>query len=252
VVGDGTGGFGTTVRIDVATSPLAVEPQSLALGDVDGDGRIDACGRDSLGTLCATAASGFAAARWSTMFAHTGPATTADRSMTVLRGGVCGLTGGGFTCTDSPGVFSSWPASSPALWSGDLDGDGMPDWCSETPSGMACSRMKDRSITTNGESWTFSLDAMPEFSLAQDGVIDATNAALGDVSGDGRTDACAAVQGVVRCAISQGYGFGPRATMLSLPTTAPVTGLWLGDLDGDGKDDVCADDGATIRCATSP
>jgi hypothetical protein len=255
--GDGTGQFGPAVSMGATNFP--VEPESLALGDVDGDGRADACGRTPAGILCATAASGFRAKLWSEAFADTGPATASDHSLAIVQGSVCGAAAtDGVICVrgDVVSVLSTWPAANATnapMWPADLDGDDRPDWCVATADGAQCGLAAEAHITDDGVAWGFSNHAAIEGSVAVDGSIDdVVHSAVADVSGDGRADMCVAVHSNVECAISQGHGFGPRRTMLVMPSSLPIVGLWLGDLDGDGKADACADDGTSITCALSP
>ena len=245
--GDGTGRFTQAVRIDAPAAPLAIEPQSLAIGDVDGDGKPDACGRSAQGLLCATAASGFVAAPWSPEFARAGGACPADRSLAIVDGSVCGTwLAAGIGCTTSTTIFSSWPATTAEVWPADLDGDDVPDWCTATVQGIACSRTSDHALLTEPLPWAYSMGGVVE-GTADGSPPTTTTAALGDISGDGRADACVAVGREVLCGISQGHGFGPRTTVLELPQLS-ITALWLGDLDGDGKADACVDDGTSITC----
>jgi LmbE family N-acetylglucosaminyl deacetylase len=254
--GDGAGHFAKAVSIHAAG--FVVLPESLALGDVDGDGRADACGRDDEGILCATAASGFVAKRWDEAFAAYGPATASDRSLAIVDGRVCGATTNGVICVrdDVEAVLSTWTATNAVnapAWLAELDGDDLPDWCVATTNGASCGLAAEQHLTDGGVGWAFSNHAIIEGSVASDGAVtDVVRSAIADVSGDGRGDLCVAVHATIACAVSQGHGFGPRRTMLVMPTTAPITAMWLGDLDGDGKADVCADDGTSITCARSP
>ncbi|CAN5367376.1 hypothetical protein BH11MYX1_BH11MYX1_30530 [soil metagenome] len=254
--GDGTGHFAKAVSINA--KGFTVLPESLALGDVDGDGRADACGRDDGGILCATAASGFVAKRWDEAFADYGPATASDRSLAIVAGRVCGATTNGVICVrdDVESLLSTWTATNAVnapAWLADLDGDDVPDWCVATANGASCGLAAEQHITDDGVGWAFSDHAVIEGSVANDGAVDdVVRSAIADVSGDGRGDMCVAVHGTIECAVSQGHGFGPRRTMLVMPTQAPIIAMWLGDLDGDGKADACADDGPSITCARSP
>lgn len=253
-VGDGTGRFGSPQTIIAA---LPITPQSLALGDVDFDGRADACGRDATGVICATAGSSWAVKRWSNAFA--GDATTsADQSLAIVYGQICASTISGVICsiTDDTQVLSTWPvqnASGAPAFLADLDGDGRADWCVTTSGGASCSISTEANITDDGVAWGFSNHAQVDGSLKVDGSVDdVAHSAVGDISGDGRADLCVAVHQRVECQVSQGHGFGPRRTLLALSGELPITGMWLGDLNGDGKDDPCVDDGAQITCALSP
>lgn len=250
--GDGAGGFAAPVRIDHAVAALAVEPESLLLGDIDGDRRADACGRDAGGITCARAASGFSVQRWSPLFAHPGGADATDRSLAATDADgdgladVCGLDAAGVVCATSrtgPLTRSRWPGLDVPLWAGDLDGDRRADWCAATDNRISCSVDAHRALTTDGVPWSFALGGSLEPAPGSTAV-----AALGDVDGDDRADLCAIVDRQIVCARSQGRGFGPLTTLATLPPGDPASALWLGDLDGDGTTDACVDDGATIRC----
>jgi LmbE family N-acetylglucosaminyl deacetylase len=254
--GDGTGRFLPSIRIDAPAYPLAVEPDSLILGDIDGDGVPDACGRTTRGIRCATFASGYAATSWSPAFARVGLATARDGALAIVDGQVCGAVTGGVACAIAGGAAttrSTWPADVTALWSGDLDGDYAADWCAATTTGPACGLNADRPVTSDGTPWGFASLTAAEGSMASDGgVADQMHGAVADVSGDGRADLCVAVHSTIECALSQGHAFGPRFPVLTLAPASTVEALWLGDLDGDGKADPCVDDGTSIVCAISP
>lgn len=254
-VGDGTGRFDGSVRIDAPEHPLAIDPDSLMLGDLDGDGRVDACGRTPSGILCALAAHGYAAELWSPAFGSL-DAADAGRPLAIVDRKVCGMMRGGAACA-GPGaraqLRSPWPASALALWPADLDGDGAADWCTATDAGPACGLEADRAFTSEGMPWGFANRAAVEGSVATDGTIaDQTHGAVADISGDGRADLCVAVGSAVECAVSQGHSFGPRFPVVTLAPGTQIQALWLGDLDGDGKADPCVDDGASITCGLSP
>jgi len=196
--------------------------------------------------------------RWSTAFASAGLSTSTDNSLSLVEGALCATTPTGVECArgGTTWTVSTWTAenaiNAPA-WPADLDGDDRPDWCVATPQGVSCGLAAESAITDNGVAWGYSNHAQIEGSIAVDGALDdVERSAVADISGDGRADMCVAVHGTVQCAVSQAHGFGPRRTMIAMPTQAPIIGLWLGDLDGDGKADPCADDGISITCALSP
>ncbi len=253
--GGGNGTFG--ILADVAT--LAVEPQSLAIGDVDGDGRIDACGRDAAGLICATAPQ-FTPQRWSPAFARSGPANATDRSLAAVDSDnngsaeICGVAPVGVICAQHdplnlPAVRSTWPDPALPLWAADLDGDRRADWCSRTPSGISCGVELLSPVTTEGVPWTYSLSGIVDPFPA-----DLDVSAMADLDADGRSDLCGLFDrgtGLqIACARSQGFGFGPFAVLATLPA-GTYTALYAGDLQGDGFADVCADDGVKIYCAFS-
>ncbi|HEY0193673.1 MAG TPA: FG-GAP-like repeat-containing protein [Kofleriaceae bacterium] len=254
--GDGAGRFFSSLRIDAPDAPLAVDPDSLVLGDLDGDGQPDACGRTSAGVRCATAASGYRAVAWSPAFARPAVPGPGTRVLAIVDGLVCGVTPMGVACAAQGAdavLRSAWPADATTLWPGDLDGDDLADWCTSTPAGPACGLAADRAVTSTGAPWGFAINAKVEGSAATDGVVaDETRGAIADVSGDGKGDLCVVLGGAVECALSQGHAFGPRYAVLTLAPGVQAQALWLGDLDGDGKADPCVDDGTAILCAISP
>jgi LmbE family N-acetylglucosaminyl deacetylase len=257
--GLGDGRFDTATRIDQPAQPLAIEPRSLVLGDVDGDGHTDACGRDASGILCATFAQSFAAERWTPAFAAATELPTTSASLTAIAteaghtAAICGVDGSGVQCA-KPGMaaqtvsLSTWPEPTAVVWLADLDGDGAADWCAATDTGPACAVFAQSDLTTDGAPWGFAhagvVDVMP---------ANTATVAFGDIDGDGRADYCVPHEDRIVCARSNGRAFGPRATTLAiLPNQSTASALWLGDLDGDGRMDPCADTGATIACAVQP
>jgi LmbE family N-acetylglucosaminyl deacetylase len=253
--GDGTGQFGALAEV----AALSVEPESLTLGDVDGDGTLDACGRDVAGLVCLIAPQ-FTLQRWSPAFARSGPATATDRSLAAVDSDnngtaeICGVGPAGVICASQdpvnlPEVRSAWPDAAAPAWPADLDGDRRADWCSRTPMGISCGIDLLSTLTTDGVPWTYSLSGIGDPFPA-----DVVTGAMGDVDGDDRSDLCNIVVRdsgpQIACARSQGFGFGPLATLVTLPAGSYV-GLYLGDLDGDGIDDACADDGTNLWCARS-
>jgi len=255
-IGDGAGGFQDSIRIDAVGQPLAIDPQSLMLGDLDGDGLIDACGRSAAGLLCAKAATGYVAEPWSPAFGGPQTAALPARPLAIVDSRVCGVANGGVACAaegEPAALRSTWPGNGTALWPADLDGDGEVDWCSATATGPACGLDADRVVTSDGTPWGFAFRSVVEGSAATDGAIaDQVHGAVADISGDGRADYCVVVGGGVACALSQGHAFGPRFPMLTLPVGQTAEALWLGDLDGDGKADPCVDDGSAVSCTLSP
>jgi LmbE family N-acetylglucosaminyl deacetylase len=242
------------VRIDDPAAPLAIEPESLVLGDIDGDGMTDACGRAATGIACATAATGYRAAPWSQTLGGTGPATPADRSLAIAPGGqICGLGGAGVVCvarssTELTDVRSTWPDPSAALWIANLDCDLDPDWCVATPSGPACSLAADRTTTTEGVAWGYSFAGQIQGSQGDGAPPDTASAVFTDVDGDGRDDLCTVRDGAIACARSQGHSFGPRSVIARLPPGMAPASLWAEPARGAPAPRLCAADATTIAC----
>ena len=247
------GGLAPAVRIDSPDAPLAIEPESLVLGDVDGDGVPDACGRDAGGVVCATAASGYRAARWATALASAGPATPTDRSLAIAHGEICGLTAAGVACVArgadaASDVHSTWPDRGAALWIADLDGDGVVDWCAATPAGPACSLGRDRDLTTDGVPWGYAAAGQIQGSNAERPPLDTATAAFTDVDGDGRDDLCTLQGELIACARSLGRGFAPRTAIARLPAGMVATALWAEPAAPGRPPQLCAADATTIAC----
>jgi len=255
--GMANGGLLPAIRIDDRDAPLVIEPESLALGDVDGDAQTDACGRDADGILCATAASGYRAARWSYALGGAGPtsatATATARSLTIAPDGkICGLDDAGVICigkdATSGTVRSTWPDRRAALWFADLDGDHQADWCTATPAGPACSLASETALSSDGVAWGYTLRGMVEAGMADGAIPDTATAVFTDVDGDGRDDLCMARDGVIVCARSTGHGFGPRSAVARLPAGMVPTSVWAEPARGGREPKVCAADATTIAC----
>lgn len=256
--GTGSGAFLPATRIDDPSSPLAIEPRSLMLGDVDGDRRIDACGLDVGGIVCATAATGFEPRRWTPAFAEGSTRMTTAASLTASDANadgideICGVDTMGVLCAArGDGLARSRRTMSVAedatVWIADLDGDREADWCASTEGGPACAVWAQRELTMEGAPWSYARDGDVD-------VVPATTAtvALADIDGDGRADLCRLRDDRVVCTRSQGRAFGPRMTLALLPNQSTGSALWLGDLDGDGRADPCVDTGTSITCAVQP
>jgi hypothetical protein len=245
------------VRVDSRDVPLAVAPDSLALGDIDHDGRLDACGRDAAGLLCATAASGYVARRFSPALAAVDPTSAAsiatDRSLAIAPDGrLCALAADGVVCVAAGAgaaldVRSAWPDRRAALWVADLDGDRQVDWCVATASGPACGLAGDAAITRDGGAWGYALAGAVEAS-AGDGPPDPATAVFTDIDGDGRDDLCAVRGATIACARSLGHGLSPRSPVARLPAGLTPTSLWAEPARPGQPPRLCAADAATSAC----
>lgn len=245
-------GLGSGTFDGVLQHSLPVEPESLVIGDLDGDRRQDACGRDANGILCTDATTTVPTRRWTPAFGRDGAADTTDRSLALIDRKICGVIDTGLVCAShgdpaDVDVRSSWPRASDVVWQADLDGDLRGDWCSSSPSGIACGLASERDVTTDGVPWGFSLAG-----VVDPAPTDGPTSALADIDGDGRADLCSLRDGRIMCARSQGHGFGPQSVFAELPAGPAPTALWLGDLDGDHRADACVDQGGSIVCFRAP
>jgi len=253
--GRGDGTFATAVRIDSPAAPLAIDPHSLTLGDLDGDGVADACGRDSDGVLCARSTQGFAAARFTPQFADSDARETTAPSLRIDQvdgtAEVCGVAAEGVVCAQGGATFASqlrsaWPDPAACVVPAELDGDRKADWCVLADSGPSCGLASESAVTTDGVPWGFAMNGVVEAPVHDSALSD-----IADIDGDGTGALCAPVgDGTIGCARSNGHGFSPRTVVAVLPDGAQAVAMWLGDLDGDGRADVCVDLGEAIACAT--
>lgn len=142
---------------------------TIRLSDVDGDGRVDVCGRGPEGFVCTLADErGFGST-------HRGPAMTGE-------------------AWDGRDVYTT-------LRMGDVDGDGASDVCARTSEGVRCWLWTGESFST--------LVVGPELSNAAgwDQSARYTSLRLADVDGDARVDLCARASDGLRCWLSEGTHF---------------------------------------------
>ncbi len=232
--------------------------------DVDGDRRADACARTAEGFRCLLA-SGHGFAR-----TVTGPALgdaegfgTVSAAAALRMGDVtgdgradlCAPVGSAFACwratatgLDAPLPGPTVPAGMTEVFLADVDGDGRDDLCARGAAGLACHRATDagfvalRILDALGDAQGFG-------ALARHGSI-----RMGDVTGDGRADACARTAAGVRCwpAVDGGFGEpleGPRwSDAAGFAILAHGSTLRLADVDGDGRAEVCARTPAGFAC----
>jgi len=244
---------------------------ALGIGDVNGDGRDDACGRDAHGISCAIsvqstssgdgampktvfrsvargrAATGSAAAAW----VPAGTIHLADVTGDG-RADVCVAAPEGIACAASNvvgelGPFGTWSLDDHAasMRFADIDGDGRADACMRTSAGISCARSVGRRFDA-AHAW---LADMTDARGWRDTKYAAT-VQLADVDGDGRADVCGRGPNGVQCALSTGKGFGKLDRWSIAPELAEGA-LHFGDLNGDGRDDVCGHTHEGIVCALS-
>jgi peptidoglycan/xylan/chitin deacetylase (PgdA/CDA1 family) len=245
------------------------EPSTIRIGDVNGDGRDDVCGRTPLGVTCAVSVQSAATAddglprtifRAARRGAPPGglPGSAAEVPVGVIHladvtgdrwADVCVAAPDGVACaasdvTGALGAFRVWSRDDHAasFRFADVDGDGKADACSRTPSGIACARNVGRRFDAP-RTW---LADMTDARGWRDAQLAAT-VQLADVDGDGRADVCGRGPNGVMCALSLGKSFGK----LERWSTDFASDVHLGDLNGDGRDDVCGPTREGIACALS-
>ncbi len=193
---------------------------TIRMGDLDGDGRADVCGRAALGLRC-----------W------------------LSTGTGFGAVWAGPDWSDEAGWDDhSWWSSIRLI---DLDGDGLTDACGRGGAGIECSLSTGTGFGP--------VIVGPEWSDAG-GWGDWSNAAtlrFGDLDGDGDQDLCARANAGVLCAPFDGAGFGDPFWGPALDDAGAWdlqrfhSTMRLADVDGDGRADLCARGWSGMRCWAS-
>ncbi len=210
---------------DAAGFGGAAEATTFRLGDVDGDGRADACARGAAGWVCELSdgtgflPSGFVSADFSD-FAGFAAAESRYRSIRL----------------------------------GDVDGDGLADVCGRSVDGVHCALSTGSGFAAAAR-FTAEFDDASGYGGSEYGAT----LELGDLDGDGLADVCLRGSDGLRCAISTGSGFAASAAWIT-PGFTDLEGwaargrflsIRLGDFDRDGRADVCGRHAAGIVCARS-
>jgi hypothetical protein len=259
-------GFG---RVLVATPSAGTDLgapsvyETLRTGDVNGDGRADACLREPSGVSCwLSEGSGLGRRVVGPPLSDAGgwvePAYyTTIRLADVTgdgRADLCARGADGFTCWRSTGEgFAPWhtlaelsdvagfsePGRYGTIRMGDLDGDGRADVCARLADGVSCWLARDEGFATRVEGPRWS-DAAGFGAWSRWSTI-----RLADADGDGHADLCAIGDAGLSCVRFDGAAFGdvlrgPAIAGFDDPGRPDVaSSLRLGDLDGDGAADAC-------------
>jgi hypothetical protein len=248
---------------------------TIAMGDIDGDGRSDLCARGSTGVRCwrstgrALSTEAIAGPPLSDGAGWDRPEYYATLRLADVDGDgdddLCARSSAGFRCWRSVAGgfrddFEPLAAMSDAAgWNvverwgsirmGDIDGDGSVDVCGTVGEGFDCwrstgSRFDPRPIV--GPRWADSGGWREHRYFGTIRVV--------DVDGDGRADVCARSARDARCHLSNGSGFGAP---IGLPALSDAEGwndypnystIRFGDIDGDGDRDLCARADTGIVC----
>lgn len=260
--------------------------RSIRMGDVDGDGSPDVCGKRSDGIYCIDGRSRIAT-KWKDLPDDQGWRAPQYASTTMLadldrdgRADLCARGAAGLYCFRSEGhAFSAsvtwwsgntfsdangWGADESmyaSIQMGDIDGDGDPDVCGRDASGIVCQRFNGNGFGSL-ERW---ISGKFDNANHWNNVQYAATLRLGDVDGDGRSDLCGRASYGIVCALSDGNGFGiPGWWSASFSDREGWAGsaidgsgrayfrtLALGDIDGDGKADLCGQYTTGVVCADS-
>ena len=220
-----TGGLWSTAFSANQVASVQSQWGSFRLGDVDGDGKGDACIRLSSGVHCARGTgSGFGPLHlWSNAFSD--------------------INGWG------PSAYGA------TLMLGDIDRDGDDDVCARGFAGLWCALSDgEKFLTPTIVNTSFSNAQGWSTSEARWGSLD-----MGDIDGDGDDDVCGRTHDGIHCAIAENGTLGNATPWFSEDFTdqrgwghAYYGGtIQLGDIDGDGRADICGRGAASIFCAVS-
>jgi MYXO-CTERM domain-containing protein len=246
---------------------------SIRMGDLDGDGRADACARGENGLECAlSTGSGFAAPSvWQAELTDAS-GWRESRFFTTLRladvdgdgdDDLCARDADGFSCWISDGSRfgtriegprwsddSGWSAARHygTIRTGDVDRDGRADVCGRSASGVECWLSDGAALSRrlDGPAWSdeAGFGAQARWSTIR----------LADVNGDGRADLCALDGAALVCALSEGESFAapavvaPLSDALGFDDVANYATLRTGDVDGNGSDDPCIRSDERVSC----
>jgi len=284
--GDGLFGTASLWHSNYGDDDSWAPPQfstTIMLGDLDGDGRVDLCGRGALGLYCVRSDGfGFFDFRlWTTTFsdADGGTSTETYGSLRLgdvngdARDDVCGYRNGEIQCLLSDGSNFAAPTTwmtqdwitllslpseqiAQSMMLGDIDGDENADLCERGAAGVYCA-LSDAS----GEEFVDpAMRSQGEFSdgLGWSGAESYWGSLrLGDFSGDGQDDLCGRGGAGILCLYSIDGRFSALNHRLSpdfsdtfgfLPTENGST-FSMADIDGDGRSDLCAAGPTTLHCA---
>lgn len=254
---------------------------SLQLGDLDGDGRADACIHAPGDRRCARSvelAGTEEDRRPRTVFDAEGDAKSMldscasrfeseDIELADVNGDgradVCAKMGFGVACavvdpSGDCGPAVKWslfgdrgetgtardPEDSPIRF-GDLDGDGKADVCAPSARGLVCALSSGR---------TFGEERVWASPSGGDGWLLPDNTRwlqLADVNGDGRADACGRGANGVVCALSTGRSFAQAERWTTEEDLHAASWLGVGDVNGDDRADLCGLVGRRVVCALS-
>ena len=204
LLGNGAGSIGDGTFTAAASPATGSGPQSVAVGDFNGDGRQD------LATANANAS-----------------------SVSVLLGNGTGSVGDGtFTAAASPATGST-PRS---VAVGDFNGDGRQDLATANANASSLSVLLGNGTGSVGDG-TFTAAASPATGSSP------VSVAVGDFNGDGRQDLAAGSVGASSLSVLLGNGTGSIGDGTFTAAASPAIGgnprsVAVGDFNGDGRQDL--------------
>lgn len=255
---------------------------TIQMGDIDGDGLADLCGRGIAGVLCvrSNGSAFFDFRLWTPTFSDADGGTAPETYGSLRLGDVsgddladlCGHRGGGVQCLVSDGVnfgaATTWigtdwvtSLSAPAgqlgdtMMLGDIDGDGAHDLCERGAAGVHCA-LASPAIAAFTHS---ALRSQAEYSDSLgwgSSEIYWGSLRLADLTGDGQADLCGRGGAGILCLVSMDGRFN-RLNHLISPDFSNALGfgvvesavsLQLSDIDGDRRADVCASGATGLVC----
>ncbi len=190
---------------------------TIRVADVNGDGKVDVCGRGTTGIRCwLSQGTSFAPA-------FHGPAWSND---------------------------NGWGARQyyTTIRLADINGDHKADLCARDSGGIVCHLSNGDSFgdAIRGPGWSdeWGWNDYDNYSTIQ----------FGDLNGDGKDDLCARANAHFSCFLSNGNGFDQEFTIDEFSDANGWNNpnkfrtIRLGDVNGDGKADVCSRTAANVSC----
>jgi peptidoglycan/xylan/chitin deacetylase (PgdA/CDA1 family) len=211
---------------------------TVQLVDINGDSKVDICGRGGGGVVCAL--------QQTDGTFGSGPATLITTA---------------FSDSDANGAFSASEAYYASIHFAHVNGDGLVDICGRGYGGIRCSiASKDANgAVTFGPSTAWITTEFSDRTGWQPSRYGST-VQFADVDGDGKADVCGrGVHGIV-CALSSGTGFvspslwtpgGEFSDGGGWAAERYYRSIRLADVNGDGKADACGRGGGGVVCALS-